>query len=413
MNLLRLRTLALLAAIVVALGTTGCNDEEGNNGVIIPGSDSGGDTGSEDTTDLDASDTEDDTGPTDASDTSDGSDTSDTGDTDDGDTQDGDTDGGDTGCVSTADCDAEELCLEEQCVPLNAASKCQSAEDLGVIGDGETVTASGDFEVETDALAASCSDGDDAPESVFSFTTDVDSVVSFDSDWAGQFDAKMEFRLNDCAEPTPQATECFDADSDIFIPAGVTAFLVVEQDAGIPGSFDIDLTATAETCPAGERICNDDSLRFCTGEGAFTEYQCGGTCTSGACDGDACQNAIEVTADATFSGQLGAYENSFNFDGNALCQASGTNLPTPGPDMVFEFPGLTAGQKIFIDTETNDSNNNAIFIATQCGDTVACAETRLVNENGEWDVPADGDYFVIVDKITNGGDQFAYSFEIR
>ncbi|QDG49993.1 hypothetical protein FIV42_04330 [Persicimonas caeni] len=384
-----------------ASNIVGGNNNNGNNSRTDGGASDGGATDAGDVTTPDASD---------ATDGTDGDTPDDAGDAADSDGS----DGGDTPttCPETP-CAVGELCMDGSCVEATAENKCQLAEDLGTLTTSNTLTATGSFLGESDVLAASCS-GDTGPEKIFKFTVAEDSLVQFQETWVGQADGKIEFRST-CTQQASQQ-RCYDAGSSLFVPANTDVWMVVEQDVGRSSDFTIELSASGESCPLGQSVCTNGEMEICTGGNQSQVFACADSCADGsACLGDFCDQAIDVTATATFTGDLKAYTNSIDFDGETFCAlGDGSTVPTPGREVVFRFPNLVQGQTINIDAQTGDSNVNAVFILNGCGaNPYQCVDVFVSPEKGDWVAPADGTYYVVVDKLTSGGETFQYSFEYK
>ena len=122
-----------------------------------------------------------------------------------------------------------------------------------------------------------------------------------------------------------------------------------------------------------------------------------------------------MTAPTTFSGNNAAYNDQYDFQYISGCEVDGQEIPTPGPEIIFMLPNLTAGQVVTVDAKTNDLNSNAIFITSNCGlpSKLSCVATAYDDEILTWTVPANGDYYVFIDKETGSGDTFEYSIDIR
>lgn len=401
-----------LASLLITLAACGSEEELGSNNGISGSSDSGpaADAGDALTPDVsDADDMSDATGE-DASDAAPGGD----------DAEQGDAQGDDAGedaepgpCPDTP-CPGGQVCVDNACVELTRETQCQAATDLGELTTGSTLTAAGDLGEGNNALEATCGTGEaSAVEQVFMFQVAEDSKIEFTPDWkSGQFFGVVSFRHGECVSQDAEV-ECSSGDEPVYATAGETIYMIVEAAGGVPGAFEIALDATAESCPAGQRSCNGDVLQICAGEGQSNDYQCAGACSNGDCAGNVCSNPIDVTAATTFSGDLGGYDSTVNFENNSLCETeSGTAVPTAGSDLFFRFPGLTAGQRIAIDVATPDTNNNAIFIGQDCAAPMACLQAQVTPETMEWSVPADGDYYVVVDALNLGDAAFQYSFDI-
>jgi hypothetical protein len=299
---------------------------------------------------------------------------------------------------------------------------CNNPPDLGVLSPGSPLSISGDFDDLTDQFDVSCAD--DGPDAVWRFEVDVDSVVTISEDWQGQYSAKFEVRTEGCTTQA-SASMCYERQSSMFLAAGTEAFLVAKQDIGIPGPFEIELSAVEETCPPETRQCaSSTEVEVCRGAGQSDVYTCPGgqACSAGACVGDHCDAPISITGPGkvTVSGNLRAFSSDFDFsDYDETCNVQATAVDTPGSDVVFALEGLAAGSTVKIDALTNDSNQNAIFIkpTAECGTDVGCVGAWLNDEQPEWEVPPGGGanavYLVVIDRISAGGQSFEYSVEVE
>ena len=392
----------VIAATLLLVGSAvGCSDDNSGEGAnnIQPNNNGQPDVSTADV--QDASDTQSPDDASDADDSGDGSGTNDSGDA--------------TGdqCPETP-CGDGQVCDDGTCVEETAASKCAAAEDLGELGTTDSITATGSFTELSNVMQSSCSETADTPEKVFRFVTGQDSRIDFDVTWNGNFAAVVDFRTS--CEESSSTLSCRERDFAIeFVPAGTEVFMVVEMAQGVAGDFTVELTATAETCPQGQRSCSSGELEICQGGGQSNTYSCAGACGADtqSCAGDLCSEAISVTQTQTFTGTLEAYTDSFDFDGASFCEsASGTNIPTPGADILFELPNLTTSDSVAIDAETNDDNLNAIFIMKQdpCASTPQCVRVEGTQESFDFTPGEDGDYYVIIDKTTQSRGEFNYSF---
>jgi hypothetical protein len=395
--------LVVILAVVTLVGV-GCGPEENSPGPnnVQPSSNGHTDTG-DTTLTPDAGDAGGDSTGADAGDASDAEPG--------GDTED---DGGDASMCPSTPCYADQLCVNGSCVAVTAETKCGAAEDLGNLSLDATLTASGTFVDGSDALKASCSEDPDLAEKIFRFQVDQDSRIDYDTTWEGNFAAVVDFRTS-CTDATSALT-CSDSDAAIgFVAAGTEVFLVVEIAQGLPGDFTVELSATEESCPQGQRSCTSNELEICEGGGASQTYGCAGTCaTADACGGDICPEAIEVTQSQTFKGDLQAYSSNFNFENATSCQtAGGTPIPTPGADIIFALPNLTTSNTVTIDAETNDSNLNRIFVlADPCAQPDQCTAVGGTDEIVDFTPPSDGTYYVVIDKSTASSAAFEYSFTL-
>lgn len=401
-----------LSFLLVAGGVACGSDDEADNPL---GGGGGGHNGGEesdasDAASPDATDATD--GDTDAGGEGPG-DAGDSGDADDADDRDADDAGPDAGaCDDGDDCSGDQVCHEGACVDETPEVACDRAEDLGTL-TSETLTVEGSFDEGSDVLETSCASSS-GPEKMYRFRVEEDSLVSHRTTLDGQVDAKLEFR-DECTEQGADE-RCFDADGRMFAPADSEMWLVVERDVGRAGDFEIELEATEESCPMGERRCSDGELEICSGNSQGETYDCAAGCAGDSqCAGDVCSEAIDVTASTTFSGDLGAYSNRIDFEDEDLCAlADGTNVPTPGNELVFRFPDLSEGQVIHVDMKTDDPNSNALFVLDSCqSEPYACEYVNADDEKGDWTVREAGTYYLVVDKLTEGVNDYRYAFEYK
>ncbi len=269
--LARLKLGAALLGSVALLWFGGCsggNDGSGGPTTVLPSS--GHDAGEGGGSASDAADTTDATSPTDAQAGDATQQTDDAG--ADGGTSQPDSDAGSTqadadassGTCPDTPCTGGKVCVNGACVEETPQSKCGGATDLGSLAPGASVTASGTLEGASDALAASCNDQSGTPEQVFSFTVTQDSRVDFVTSFMGNYSAVVSFRTT-CDDST-SLLGCHSGDAALpLVPAGTKVFMIVELSQGNGGQFSIDLSATAESCPAGLRSCTSGELKVCSG----------------------------------------------------------------------------------------------------------------------------------------------------
>lgn len=405
------RPISIVLLAVVAFCTGGCGSERGSGGSGTstggPSYDTGiGSTGG--TGDVDSGRDTDVTGSAEVDGTNDAT----------------EPDGGGTDGCSDVACDDGEMCVEGECRNLGTY-QCESAEELGTLTPGGSggLTASGSFEGDLlDGLETSCATSEAAPEQVYEFRVAGDSQIDVESTFEGEFDAKVEFRRGDCLEPAGGEHEvCLDSDRSFHAPGGTTWYLVVEQDVGRGGSFEIELSAR-ETCSAGglgEYTCDGGDRVLCQesgGEIRGERFTCAGGCEGSRCAGDSCSNSIVVTGSngGVFEGELDAYEPKWNFGKNATCGVNGTSVDSAGNEVVFEIPSVEAGDTIEVDT-SSDQHDNLVYITRDCFSSVGqftCVDTAD-SEVFSHEAESDGTYFVIVDKFSRSSGPFRYELEIR
>ncbi len=197
---------------------------------------------------------------------------------------------------------------------------------------------------------------------------------------------------------------------------GTDYFVVVEPRTGIDrGSFEFTMTFEELVCsPPGGTSCNGDNLVVCQAGTSEAEYACGTGCMNAACLGDTCDTALEVTASGSYTGNIEAFDGTLDFGTQPSCSLGGDQgIATPGPEIVLSLPGLEAGQTVTVDASMNDDNDNAIFVLDQCTDQEGCLAAIDIGEVLTWDVEADGDYFIVIDKTTDSPNPFNYTIDIQ
>ena len=319
-----------------------------------------------------------------------------------------------SGCTDVV-CDEGQKCVRGDCVPEDARLACDEIDDRGVLQINQNYTLVGDTTSFVDTLDTACVEtvnGFSGAENAFKFQVSVDALTRLTlTSSATNVDWLMEVRTGGCEDG--ESTLCSDPEQTQFVArAGVDYYLVVEPKVGFDkGPFQIVMQFQEVTCSPGDRTCINDTVEVC-GQGT---YACAGGCDTGACGGDACANAIDVTASMSFSGDSQGYRSNFNFESETSCSPSmASGIATPGPDMVFRLPGLTVGQIVTIDTTMNDSNDNAIFILNDCTEPAqACLSGRDLGDTLTYTVETAGDHFVVVDKLSTSPKPFNYVIDIQ
>lgn len=310
-------------------------------------------------------------------------------------------------------CGPGEDCVNDTC---RIVDSCAAAIDLGTLAPGvpQTVTGSLFFEG-VDDRQATCNPGS-GKNRVVSFEIAETSVVRHQALWDSQYDGVVEVRT--ACDDDSAVVQCNDQEDRMMLLEPGRYYVLLNQVFGNAEDYTLTLTAETALCVPGVTTCDGDTLQTCPNPLMPQENECGTGCTAGVCTGSVCSDAIVVTGSGTFSGSGQAHlatSNNLNFGTNAGCTEDddGTLIPTPGYEVVFFLPGLTAGQTIGVDAETGDTNINAIFITQSCGDTAACSAAFRYSEDIEWVVDADGDYYVIVDKRTTSIAPFNYSITVQ
>lgn len=314
-------------------------------------------------------------------------------------------------------CAQAETCQDGVCVADTASAKCGAAEDLGQLALGDTLTIDDSLRNASDLLTTTCGAAE-GEEAIFRFSVDETVQVHFSATWHGQFDGVVEFRKDSCEVPASANDPCFDHEQRSFrAEPGHDYYMIVEKSVGRAHDFTIELEVDEAGCVPGTDECTSDTLTRCLSNGNEENYECADECNAAAthCRGDTCEEAIVVTAPATFTGDTAGYHGAYEFYDITACEVDGSSVNTPGQEVVFVLPNLNAGQAVTVDAATNDSNSNAIFITGECGrpDEISCLATTFVDEVLTWTVPADGTYYVFVDRVSSVASTFQYSIDIQ
>ncbi len=289
---------------------------------------------------------------------------------------------------------------------------CDGFESLGTLPGASTTNASGNTADGTNLVDPSCGSSDKR-EVVFEFTVDQPMRINTEVQSQDTDDWVLALYTGSC--DSPERLKCKTGTADVFVAeAGETYYLAVETGAGsTDAAFSLALETTRLDCaPVGSTTCDGDRVTHCESGGmSEVTYECAYACESGACGGDVCDNAIEVASSGTttFSGSYTGYVSNFNFDNRADCSSSDAGVNTPGQDLVFSLPGLSAGQEVVVDASA-DEFQNAIFVMEGCSSQEACVAGGLqVDEILEWTVPDDGDYHVVVDLLEEADGDFEFT----
>lgn len=315
-------------------------------------------------------------------------------------------------------CEEGRVCVKGVCVLPDLSVACDDGESLGMVDVSQPLTLSGDTRGWADSVVTTCAEGGEfsGAENAFSFEVPAPVLVDVRLTSSAGIDWATEVRVDDCRS-SDAVLICQDPERFEFLAdPGKTYWIVVEPLSGIDeGAFDIELTFTELVCsPPGGRSCNGDDVVLCLAGTSEASFSCGTSCQEGTCVGDSCAAPHIVTASASFSGDTEAYSNTLNFENQPSCSMSGTQgIATPGPELVLLLPELTAGQTVTVDTTMNDDNDNGIFVLDSCSDMQGCLAAADLGDMLEFTVPADGDYYVVIDKLSPSPKTFHYTVDIQ
>lgn len=322
---------------------------------------------------------------------------------------------------------------------------CDRVEDLGTIGpDSEPRTLQGSTVDQRllDGYVTACGAGP-APEVGWEMVFDAPTRVVATITPTSQARWALEVRRGECADS--EGFICNTTNPSVFVvDAGEPVLLIAEPQSNVRGTFELELQFDTLVClPIDSTRCDgDDMLRCEMGGNEEIPYTCGEPCRMGSCGANTCDNAVEVTSfPYTFEGSFDSYSSSIDFDQDNTCinpALSATpgepdpgepdnNIPdvepgamagpieTLGPDVFFSLPGLTAGQKLTVraDSMIGDRGDSVIFVLDACDPMQCLLATDLGDRLNEWEIPASGDYLVIVDRRGLSGQDLAVSIDVQ
>ena len=316
------------------------------------------------------------------------------------------------------ECAADEVCFEGQCEPAaDPGYGCHEPTDIGELSADDSQEVTADATGQPNVVSTTCgSEHEESPQAVFSFT--VDEPMEIDISIEDSTDPLViEIREDSCRDEEA-ATSCDNAfEQTHYAIPGVTYYVVVEPVSQWNlGEFTLSFETSGLVCaPPGAWSCDDDIRVQCFAGVEERTYECGADCVDGECLGEGCHNPIEVTGSITVEGDVSAYDSSgrFDFSDSPACSTQGTSGPTTsGQDLLFSLPGLLEGQTVIVDA-LDSPTINAIGILDECDEeNTQCIAGNDTDQLMEWTVPADGDYFVVVNQFATSNGRFIYSVEI-
>ncbi|MFU8802333.1 MAG: hypothetical protein ACNA8W_00850, partial [Bradymonadaceae bacterium] len=199
-----------------------------------------------------------------------------------------------------------------------------------------------------------------------------------------------------------------------------TIFIVVDYGytTNRVDAFTLQVTVDYPTeCNLGEQVCAADgtAIEYCNAYGVWDRYACGtdmcadGLCTGG--DGDLCQDAEEVFAGSTVSGDMSASRTrALRFgDGTfGQCELSGT---VQGNESIYRIE-LEEGEVLRAEM-TSGPNNGALYILEDCFAPDTClsfdnsGSGSLVYHTAE----RDGSVYVVADRMSTVTTSSSFSVE--
>ena len=309
-------------------------------------------------------------------------------------------------------------CEDNDCIDWKTFDSCMRVRDLGTIDarNAAGFRAAGDTTNLGTLIQTSCSNsGDVSAEYVYAFKLNTTAFIDLKVEALSGVDFVAEVRQGKCEDDS--RLFCRQSAQQLFrATAGEQYFLVVEAQNGlVNGPFNVLMEFTPTVCDPGARSCAGDDLTICADGTSLESLACGTMCNVDACAADTCANAIELRGSGTFdfSGELSAFVSSFNAAQHQGCEF-GVPIPTPGADQVFALRDLKAGQRVIVEANSlaEDANDNAIFILDTCGASATCIAKEEINDRLDWEVPADGDYFLVIDNLSDINKNYKHSISI-
>ncbi|MFP4598538.1 MAG: hypothetical protein ACOC9J_00240 [Persicimonas sp.] len=327
--------------------------------------------------------------------------------------------GGDGGDIGGPDAEPD---AETDADPseVDEGSSCTKPTELGSLSAGQEHQFNSTLVAPADGLDSSCdleSEGVDTGVRVFSFEVDVASRVGF---WTTVSPSRLDLRRGGCADADDVLTCTSRGSHTDDLQPGETYHLAVWGDFN-QGDFELSLNVTEAICdPEAPAWCEDGELNECPNSSRIETSSCIDDCADdAACSGDACSSAVPVdlsnTTTANFTGNLGAYTNTWSADQKDACGfEGGAGFDTPNGEAIFEVSGLTAGQQL--DVESVRTGDYAFYVLDSCADDTCLAAVDSDDSGDQrmsFDVPADGSYIVIIEPLTGTDLDFEFAFEVQ
>lgn len=196
-------------------------------------------------------------------------------------------------------------------------------------------------------------------------------------------DAAASCKASDTAEGDPVSISYTNTTG-----SAETLNLVADREAISGGSFTLDVNIVSTCSPTDSATsCSGTELGYCTSDGIPTSYECGYGCSSGACEGDSCSTAPNITSDvtsgdgATFSGDWNAFTNSYEDDDTCDGDVGISSADTNGADQFYEID-LNSGE--LLEAEASGDGDYSLYVKepSNCGvGATACLEG--VEEEGD------------------------------
>ena len=325
--------------------------------------------------------------------------------------------------------------VEEPEEDVEEIDHCAPYVDLGLLGHGEyPVTI--DFTQEPAQWSTRCENESDGSSVMIAMELPTFSVVHVELDSA----LGVEMRFGDCG----RATSRYMCDTDEFaIPTGFGApqgYLILEAlDDLVPDQVEVMVTvAQGPICEEdeGQSECVDaDTARVCRVSVSspdvprWEEGQCARGCEEGQCLGDSCSAPLSMS-----SGEILTFNNLGLRDRHTEYEGVGCSLPggdddnglvLRGRELVIELTALVEGDQVGIDLDVTGLINwahepvelDGLVVATikdDCAVESAClAVWDDFEDRFHFEVPADGDYLLVIESVNRFDGQIEVAVEIN
>ncbi len=288
-----------------------------------------------------------------------------------------------------------------------------SFDDLGQLDTGDTATVSRQMGPASGDHAACASGADSAGAYTLAFTVAQAAILDVQISSADPNAPVFELRKASCAT-ADGALYCADRPGYRAVVEPDTPYFLRVEGAADTVDEPFHLTYKLEhlECMPGEATCSAGSFDQCVQGTSTRSYACAADCADAAsCQGDACADALEVAVPADGSpahvqGDRQAYAD--HFDATALqgCEPTGS----PGAmDLFMHVTGLHAGTTL---TVTNTATGSYVYYVLDTCAATSCRASMFVDPDGDnrlqWQVPADGDYIIVAEALSNTGRPFAF-----
>ncbi len=308
---------------------------------------------------------------------------------------------------------------------------CAPYIDLGDLEPGEEYPVTLDFTEESAQWSTRCENESDGGSVMIAMVLPTFSVLHVESDTP----LGLEMRFGDCGRETNRymcATDEFAVPSGFGEPQG---YLILEAlDDSVPDQ--VEITVTAAQAPAcieeeGQSECIDaDSARVCRisisspDVPRWEEGQCSGGCEEGQCVGDSCSAPLSMSSGETLvfdNLPLRDLHSEYQGPGCSLSDGDDDGLELWGRELVIELSDLIEGDEVAIDVDVrgllswahepiNLEGQVVATIKDDCAAESAClAVWNDFEDQLHFEVPADGDYFLVIESRT---DEFDAQIEV-